>query len=260
MTPIVVRTEDVRAAIIAARGLNVMLDSDLARLYQVQTSALVRAMKRNQDRFPNDFAFQLTREEWDDLLCQTGISSSYGGRRTPPFVFTEQGVAMLSGVLRSERAVAVNVAIMRAFVAMRHELSGQLELARSRADVRGEVQGRLLRFASAPRAAPALGEGDRICRRAQAEAVRASRSHRSPGREISVTPWYSHTEYGYSLREVATHLGCSVTTVHRRVRAGGGGGWACLHWLRAERRQPDPVTPPCELCRCPRLMTGIDWF
>ena len=130
MTPIVVRTEDVRAAIIAARGLNVMLDSDLARLYQVQTSALVRAMKRNQDRFPNDFAFQLTREEWDDLLCQTGISSSYGGRRTPPFVFTEQGVAMLSGVLRSERAVAVNVAIMRAFVAMRHELSGQLELAR----------------------------------------------------------------------------------------------------------------------------------
>ena len=130
MTPIVVRTEDVRAAIIAARGLNVMLDSDLARLYQVQTSALVRAMKRNQDRFPNDFAFQLTREEWGDLLCQTGISSSYGGRRTPPFVFTEQGVAMLSGVLRSERAVAVNVAIMRAFVAMRHELSGQLELAR----------------------------------------------------------------------------------------------------------------------------------
>ena len=60
-------------------------------------------MKRNQDRFPTDFAFQLTREEWDDLLCQSGISSSYSGRRTPPFVFTEQGVAMLSGVLRSER-------------------------------------------------------------------------------------------------------------------------------------------------------------
>lgn len=130
MTDVVVRAEDVRAAIIAVRGLNVMLDSDLARLYKVQTSALVRAMKRNQDRFPEDFAFQLTREEWDDLLCQTGISSSYGGRRTRPFVFTEQGVAMLSEVLRSDRAVAVNVAIMRAFVAMRHELAAHAELAR----------------------------------------------------------------------------------------------------------------------------------
>jgi hypothetical protein len=130
MTAVVIRPEDVRAAIVAARGLNVMLDSDLARLYEVQTSALVRAMKRNQDRFPIDFAFQLTREEWDDLLCQSGIASSYGGRRTAPFVFTEQGVAMLSGVLRSERAVAVNVAIMRAFVAMRHELRAHVELAR----------------------------------------------------------------------------------------------------------------------------------
>ena len=130
MTAIVIRSEDVRAAIVAARGLNVLLDSNLARLYDVQTSALVRAMKRNQDRFPDDFAFQLTRVEWDDLLCQSGISSSYGGRRTLPFVFTEQGVAMLSGVLRSERAVAVNVAIMRAFVAMRHELRSHAELAR----------------------------------------------------------------------------------------------------------------------------------
>lgn len=130
MTEVVVRAEDVRAAIIAVRGRNVMLDSDLARLYEVQTSALVRAMKRNQERFPEDFAFQLTRAEWDDLMCQIGTSSSHGGRRTPPFVFTEQGVAMLSGVLRSPRAIAVNVAIMRAFVAMRHELAATAELAR----------------------------------------------------------------------------------------------------------------------------------
>ena len=130
MTEIALPAEEVRAAIVAVRGSNVMLDSDLARLYEVQTSALVRAMKRNQDRFPKDFAFQLTRAEWDDLICQTGTSSSYGGRRKLPFVFTEQGVAMLSGVLRSTRAVADNVALMRAFVAMRHELAATEELAR----------------------------------------------------------------------------------------------------------------------------------
>lgn len=130
MTEIAVRTEEVRTAIVAVRSLNVLLDSDLARLYDVQTSALVRAMKRNQVRFPPDVAFQLTHEEWESLMCQIGISSSYGGRRKLPYVFTEQGVAMLSGVLRSERAVAVNVATMRAFVAMRHELAAHAELAR----------------------------------------------------------------------------------------------------------------------------------
>jgi hypothetical protein len=144
MTGLVVPPEDVRAAIVAVRGVNVMLDSDLARLYDVQTGALVRAMKRNQDRFPQDFAFQLTREEWNDLMCQIGISSSYGGRRKLPYVFTEQGVAMLSGVLRSTRAVAVNVAIMRAFVAMRHELAATAELAR-KLDVLEQALGTLER-------------------------------------------------------------------------------------------------------------------
>jgi hypothetical protein len=144
VTDVAVRAEDVRAAIVAVRGVNVMLDSDLARLYEVETKALVRAMKRNQDRFPEDFAFQLTREEWDDLRCQIGTSSSYGGRRTLPYVFTEQGVAMLSGVLRSPRAVAVNVAIMRAFVAMRHELAATAELAR-KLDALEEALGKLER-------------------------------------------------------------------------------------------------------------------
>jgi hypothetical protein len=119
----------VRTAIVAVRGVNVMLDSDLAALYEVETSALVRAMKRNLDRFPSDFAFQLDRAEWERLRCQSGISNARGGRRTLPYVFTEQGVAMLSGVLRSPRAIAVNVAIMRAFVAMRHELVATAELS-----------------------------------------------------------------------------------------------------------------------------------
>ncbi len=97
-----------------------MLDHDLADLYGVETGALVRAMKRNSDRFPEDFAFQLSVEEWDNLRCQFGISSeAHGGRRFVPYVFTEQGVAMLSSVLRSGRAVAVNIEIMRTFVALR---------------------------------------------------------------------------------------------------------------------------------------------
>lgn len=127
---VVVRADAVRSAIHVLRGVNVMLDSDLATLYGVETGQLVRAMKRNMQRFPLDFAFQLERDEWDRLRCQIGRANERGGRRTLPYVFTEQGVAMLSGVLRSERAVSVNVTIMRAFVAMRHELAGHVELAR----------------------------------------------------------------------------------------------------------------------------------
>lgn len=112
------------------RDRNVMLDSDLAELYGVETKVLVRAMTRNRARFPEDFAFRLSAEEWDNLRCQIGTSSEeHGGRRYLPYAFTEQGVAMLSGVLRSERAVAVNIAIMRAFVAMRHELAAHAELS-----------------------------------------------------------------------------------------------------------------------------------
>lgn len=122
--------EVIQARIHGLRGVNVILDSDLAALYEVATGQLVRAMKRNAERFPSDFAFQLTREEWEGLLCQIGRASAQGGRRTLPWAFTEQGVAMLSGVLRSSRAVAVNVAVMRAFVAMRHELAAHAELAR----------------------------------------------------------------------------------------------------------------------------------
>ena len=109
-----------------------MLDIDLAALYQVPTGALNRAVKRNASRFPNDFMFQLTPEEAEILKCQIGISSSgHGGRRRSlPYAFTEQGVAMLSSVLNSERAVAVNIGIMRAFVRLRQMLASNAELAR----------------------------------------------------------------------------------------------------------------------------------
>ena len=105
------------------RGQQVMLDYDLARLYQVETKTLNRAASRNSARFPEDFRFQLTREEFDNLRCQIGTSSEettgHGGRRYLPYAYTEQGISMLSGVLRSDVAVQVSIGIMRAFVEMR---------------------------------------------------------------------------------------------------------------------------------------------
>lgn len=114
------------------RGQKVMLDSDLAELYEVETFNLNKAVKRNLDRFPEDFMFQLTNEEADALRFQIGISNTTGrgGRRYLPYVFTEQGVAMLSSVLRSKRAVQANIAIMRAFVRLRSILAAHKELAR----------------------------------------------------------------------------------------------------------------------------------
>ena len=107
--------------IYAIRGKQVMLDSDLAMLYQVETGALNRAVKRNETRFPDDFRFQLTKDEYTNLKCQIGISSEneYGGRRTLPYAFTEQGISMLSSVLKSDVAVNVSIGIMRTFVEMR---------------------------------------------------------------------------------------------------------------------------------------------
>ena len=106
-----------------------MLDTDLAELYQVETKALNRAVQRNPDRFPEDFMFQLTSKEVANLRCQTGTSSSHGGRRYSPYVFTQEGIAMLSSVLNSSRAVQVNVAIMRAFVRLREVMATHKELA-----------------------------------------------------------------------------------------------------------------------------------
>ena len=112
------------------RGRKVMLDSDLAALYQVQTFRLNEAVKRNRARFPSDFMFQLTNKETKSLISQAAISNQgRGGRRTRPYVFTEHGVAMLSSVLKSERAIQMNVVICRAFVRIRELIATNRDLA-----------------------------------------------------------------------------------------------------------------------------------
>ena len=121
--------ERIEKLIYLIRDHRVMIDSDLAELYGVTTGALNQALKRNIDRFPEDFAFQLSSEEFAALISQFVISKTgRGGRRKLPWAFTEQGVAMLSSVLRSKRAVQVNIQIMRAFVRMRQLLSSHKEL------------------------------------------------------------------------------------------------------------------------------------
>ena len=117
------------------RGERVMLDADLARLYGVETGDLNRAVKRNAGRFPDDFMLVLDKQEVANLKCQIGISSlGWGGRRKPVMAFTEQGVAMLSSVLRSDRAADVNIAIMRTFVQLRRLMDSNRELARKIAE------------------------------------------------------------------------------------------------------------------------------
>ena len=123
----------IRQAILLVRGQRVILDADLAALYGVPTGALIQAVRRNLSRFPHDFMFQLTRGEAVALRSQIVISNGKarrGGRRYDPYAFTEQGVAMLSSVLRSPRAIGVNIAIMRAFVELRQLLVSHEDLAR----------------------------------------------------------------------------------------------------------------------------------
>lgn len=125
----VVPAERILHSIHVLRGNRVLLDARLAPLYGVETGALVRAVKRNPGRFPADFMFQLDQTEWDHLRSQSGISSAWGGRRHPPYAFTEQGVGMFSSVLHSERAIAVNIEIMRAFTRLRAMLASHADLA-----------------------------------------------------------------------------------------------------------------------------------
>ena len=125
------RAEDISPRIHIIRGHRIILDADLAKLYGVSTFRLNEAVKRNSTRFPEDFMFQLTAEEYNSLISQIAISKpGRGGRRKLPYAFTEQGVAMLSSVLNSERAIQVNIAIMRAFVLMRKMLVSHEDLAR----------------------------------------------------------------------------------------------------------------------------------
>jgi hypothetical protein len=124
-----VPVELIEKRILLLRGHKVMLDADLAELYRVPTKVLVQAVKRNLDRFPDDFMFQLSQTEFHNLKSQF-VTSSWGGTRKLPRAFTEQGIAMLSSVLRSTRAVQVNIAIMRAFVRLRELMATHKDLVR----------------------------------------------------------------------------------------------------------------------------------
>ena len=127
---IVIQQEVIERKIYIIRGHKVMLSTDLAELYEVEPRVLVQAVKRNIDRFPSDFMFQLNDIEFSNLKSQIVISSWGGLRRANPYAFTEQGVAMLSSILRSKRAIQVNIAIMRAFVKLREMLAAHKDLAR----------------------------------------------------------------------------------------------------------------------------------
>ncbi len=134
----IIRSAQIAQAIQLIRGQKVMLGQDLASLYGVTAGALIQAVKRNPARFPKDFLFQLSAEELANLKSQIVISS-WGGIRSRPYAFTEQGIAMLSSVLRSERAVKVNIAIMRAFVQLREALETNRALAQKFSELEQRV-------------------------------------------------------------------------------------------------------------------------
>lgn len=134
MTKSLLPAERIERSILLIRKQKVLLDTDLAGLYNVSTRVLVQAVLRNKERFPSDFMFQLNDTEFRNLRSQFVISR-WGGRRYRPYVFTEQGVAMLSSVLRSSRAISVNIEIMRAFVHLRQLLSTHVNLARKLAEL-----------------------------------------------------------------------------------------------------------------------------
>jgi hypothetical protein len=131
--------ERIDSAILEIRGQKVMLDADLAAIYGVETKALVRAVKRNAERFPTGFMLQLTRDEFDRLRCQFGTSKGRGGRRHLPYAFTEHGAVMLAAVLKSRRAVEVSVFVVQAFIRMRKLLADQRQFALKLAEIEAKL-------------------------------------------------------------------------------------------------------------------------
>jgi hypothetical protein len=141
MTKTILPIETIERKIFLIRGQKVMLSTDLAVLYGVEPKVLVQAVKRNIERFPDDFMFQLNKEEFSNLKSQI-VTSSWGGiRRAAPYAFTEQGVAMLSSVLRSKRAVQVNIAIMRTFVKLRELMASHKDLAKKLSELEKKYDG-----------------------------------------------------------------------------------------------------------------------
>jgi hypothetical protein len=157
-------SERIERCIFLVRNTRVMLDHDLAALYRVTTKALVQAVKRNRGRFPEDFMFQLSAGEFRDLRSQF-VTSTRGGRRYAPYAFTEQGVAMLSAVLRSAGAVAVSVEIMRVFVRLRRLLAANEQLARQIGQLEARLTGHDQKFAAVFDAIRQLIATDRAARR-----------------------------------------------------------------------------------------------
>ena len=166
----------IQSRILELRGRRVMLDADLARLYGVETRALVQSVKRNAARFPGDFVFQLSVAEAANLTSQFVISrSGHGGRRTLPYAFTEQGVAMLSSVLGSPRAIAVNIEIMRTFVRIR-------ELAETHADLADRLGDLERKTEALARQHEGLSQETRLQLKAVREALRALIAAPEPSR------------------------------------------------------------------------------
>ena len=135
MIAVIAETKDIKSLIYVIRGQQVMLDSDLAMLYQVETKVFNQAVSRNIERFPENFRFQLTKEEFDALRSQIATSNGRGGRRYRPYMFTEQGIAMLSGALRSDVAVQVSIRIMNTFVEMRRFIANNALLFEKVSDI-----------------------------------------------------------------------------------------------------------------------------
>jgi len=184
--PSLVPLERIERAILTLRRQKVMLDADLAAMYGVDTKVLVRAVKRNKDRFPPDFMVQLSSDEFERLRFHSGTSSSWGGRRYRPYAFTEQGVAMLSSVLRSARAVQVNIEIMRTFVRLRRMVASNAELARrlheleKKYDVQFKTVFDAIRALMTPPDKPRRSIGFRV--EEARPAYRRGRLHRAPSR------------------------------------------------------------------------------
>ena len=141
--PVPSKLEEIGPLIRTIRSQKVILDSDLARIFGVPTFRFNEAVKRNRERFPADFMFQLTREEYSNLISQFAISSSHGGRRKSPYAFTENGAVMAANVLNSPAAVRMSVFVVRAFVQMRDLLGGTKELAKQLADLEKKLTARL---------------------------------------------------------------------------------------------------------------------
>ncbi len=135
-TPLLVQNID--KTIYMIRGQKVMLDEDLAKLYGVETRILNQAIRRNIERFPNDFMFQLIKKEFINLMSQT-VTSRWGGRRKMPFVFTEHGTVMLASVLKSKRAIQMNIEIIKAFIRLRRILPSQQDVLKQISEIRSFI-------------------------------------------------------------------------------------------------------------------------